>query len=133
MTVPCDRMSDHLTVKNVVNVLQELSAGDCYCLGIQLDIKTSKLRDLERGPVEMFKPRMIEIWLESDQQCGWETLASALDVLEKKVLAKTVRSKLRKRLSSGYESDSVASQGLNGTTDQRSSGRRLQDMRSGVF
>jgi len=127
-------MSDHLTVKDVDNVLRKFSATDCYKLGIQLDIEPSKLRDLQQqGPVETFKLKVIETWLESDLQCSWEKLASALKALDMNVLAATVRTRLRKRLSSGYESDSVTSQDLNGTADQRGSGRRLQDMRSGVF
>ena len=129
-------MSDHLTVKDVDNVLQELSAPACYKLGIHLDIKPSKLHDLQVQPpalAEMFKLKVIETWLESDLQCSWEKLASALEALDMNVLAATVRSRLRKRLSSGYESDSVTSQDLNGTADRRGSGRRLQDMRSGMF
>jgi len=127
-------MSDHLTVKDVDNVLWKLSAPDCYKLGIHLDIKPSKLRDLQlQGPAETFKLKVIETWLESDLQCSWEKLASSLEALDMNVLAAAVRSRLRKRLSSGYESDSVTSQDLNGTADRRGSGRRLQDMRSGMF
>ena len=119
-------------MKNVDNVLRKLSVPNFYRLGIHLDIEPSKLHDLQ-SPAEMFKLKVIETWLESDQQCSWEKLASALEALDMNVLAARVRSRLRKRLSSGYESDSVTSLDLNGTPDQRGSGRRLQDMRSGVF
>ena len=152
LTISCDRMSDRLTVKNVHDVLRKLSAPDCYRLGIQLDLLPSKLRDLQlRYPAELFKLKVIQTWLESDPHCGWEKLASALEALDMNVLAATVRSRL-----SGYESDTVTAlrsqlrevadalaqtvasvrstrERFSGTADQMGSGRRLLDMRSGVF
>ena len=136
----CDhfRMSDNLTVQNVDHLLQEVSAAECYGLGIQLGIEPSKLHDLELGPVQKFRPKMIEIWLEGDPQHSWEKLACALkrvnkNVLAENVLAEHARSLQRKRLSSGYGSDSGTSKDLD---EPRGSGpftRKLQDMRSGTF
>ena len=117
-----------LTVKNIANVLLDLSTADCYSLGVQLDIPTNKLRDIELEAVEKRKLKMIEIWLESDLKCTWEKLACALEKINKKVMAQRVRSIPMKHLSSGYESDSVISQDLDGLADTH----KLQDRQSGT-
>lgn len=108
-----------LTVKNVTNALMDLSTVDCYSLGVQLDIPSNKLCDIELEAVEKRKLKMIEMWLESDSKCTWEKLACALEKINKKVMAQKVRSIPMQHLSSGYESESVTSQDLDGLADRR--------------
>lgn len=67
------------TTKNILNTLKDVV--DWKSLGIQLDISSSKLNEIDhdnRGQVAGCKRDLVQFWLDSDGSCSWIKLSDAL-------------------------------------------------------
>ena len=67
---------------------------DWKSLGIELDIDSTKLSEIERncrGTVGDCRMSMVELWLNSDTSASWNNLATALDNISQNVKAQEVR------------------------------------------
>lgn len=75
-------MSTYLTLKDVENELKEVAAADWFSLGLQLDIRPAKLRDIEKnhpGEVQRCKTDVLDLWLRNAPDVSWEKMADALE------------------------------------------------------
>ena len=74
-------MSTYLTLSEVENELRDVTAADWFRLGVQLGIKTAKLREIETDhprDVQRCKLEVLDWWLRNMPQVSWEKLANAL-------------------------------------------------------
>ena len=77
-------MSTYLTLTDVMNELQEVSAGDWFELGVLLRIRTSKLKQIEKDHprnARRCKLEVLDWWYQNAPDVSWEKLVDALGMM----------------------------------------------------
>ena len=90
-----------LTLKEIQNELQELTAAKWHHLGVQLEIPSTTLSTIECNyprDAQQCMTEVLRLWLRNASECSWEKLTEALEAMGGYgVLVK----KLRKKISQG--------------------------------
>jgi len=80
ITSPID-VSTNLTLTEIEYEMREVTVADWFPLGVQLGIRSSKLREIEKdhpGDVWRCKFKLLDWWHRNAREVSWNALAHAL-------------------------------------------------------
>ena len=96
-TYLCSLAASTLTLKEIQNELNELTAANWYQLGVQLGIPPATLSTIESDHPRAAQRCMTEVinwWLQNSPECSWAKLAQAVEAMGGyTVLAEELRKK----------------------------------------
>ena len=81
VTSPIDA-STNLTLTEIEYEMREVTAADWFPLGVQLGIRSAKLREIEKdhpGDVWCCKFKLLDWWHRNAREVSWNALAHALE------------------------------------------------------
>ena len=89
----CNTGIPDLSVKHLLTACK--SVTDWYTLGIQLDLTTSQLDDIQvthhAHGVERLKTKMFDVWLKSSPDASWTDLITALRAMGENTIASEIQ------------------------------------------
>ena len=87
-----------LTLREIENELTEVTAADWFSLGVQLGVRSARLKEIEMNfPVDTQrrKTEVLDFWLRNAPEISWQKLAQAVEAMGGYA---TVVQKLRRKM-----------------------------------